>query len=167
MWNQLGKGKNVNEKRHHRIPNMDLPQRILLIEDDEDFSQVLAYALEQRAPCNVSIATNSWEAANLMSRHAYDLVITDWKLPALTAFRALRKAEHEIALDPTAPEEWFRAKKVPVIVITACDAEEVERERKLKGRFQFLGVVSKEQAIEGIVDQIEILFNNSPLAATG
>jgi CheY-like chemotaxis protein len=144
-----------------------LPERILLIEDDESFAQVLAFALEQRSGSDVLIATEAFEAGNLMSQHAFDLVITDWKLPALNGFSALRKAEQSLSLDPMAPQEWFGRHKVPVIVITACDSSEIERERRLKGCFQFLGVVSKEQSMDGILEQIEILYGNAPLSATG
>jgi CheY-like chemotaxis protein len=113
----------------------------------------------------VHIATESFEAGNQMSRHSYDLIITDWKLPPFTGFSALRRADHEIALDPLAPADWFLHKKTPVIVLTACNADEVGREKKLKGRFQFLGVVSKEQGIDKILEAIESLYGHFPHAA--
>lgn len=144
-----------------------LPERVLLIEDDESFAQVLAFALEQKSGCDVLIANEPFEASNLMSQHAFDLVITDWRLPTTNGFTTLRKAEQSLSLDPMAPPEWFGRHKVPVIVITACDSSEIERERRLKGCFQFLGVVSKEQPMDGILEQIEILYQNAPLQATG
>ncbi len=144
-----------------------LPERVLLIEDDESFAQVLAFALEQKCGCDVFVANEPFEAENLMSQHAFDLVITDWRLPATNGFSTLRKAEQSLSLDPMAPSEWFGRQKIPVIVITACDSKEIERERRLKGCFQFLGVVSKEQAMDGILQQIEILYQNAPLSATG
>lgn len=143
------------------------PTKILLIEDDESYAQLLAYALEQRVNCDVIVATEPFEAANQMSRHPFDLVITDWKLPPFTGFSALRKADQGLTLDPMAPEEWFSQKKTPVIVVTACDADEVGKEKRLKGRFHFLGVVSKGQELEGILDQIQMLYGNFPLSATG
>jgi CheY-like chemotaxis protein len=141
-------------------------QRVLLIEDDEDFAQALAMNLEQKLHCNVSIANDSFEAANLMAGHAYDLILTDWRLPEKTGFKALNQADRSLALDPEAPEEWFSQKKVPVIVVTACDSSEIERERKLRNRFRFLGVVSKGQSVEGILNQIETIFGNFPVRAT-
>jgi CheY-like chemotaxis protein len=145
-----------------------LPERILVIEDDESFAQVFAYAIEQEGGgSEVMVASDAFEASNLMSQHAFDLVITDWRLPLVNGFSALRKAEQSLSLDPTAPAEWFGRRKVPVIVITACDSAEIERERRLKGCFQFLGVVSKEQPMEGILDQVALLYGNAPLAATG
>jgi len=144
-----------------------LPERILLIEDDENFAQMLACALEQRGGSDVMVAAEAFEASNLMSQQAFDLVVTDWRLPAINGFGALRKAEQCLSLDPMAPQEWFGRHKVPVIVITACDLSEIEGERRLKGCFQFLGVVSKEQAMTGILQQIEILFENAPFSSTG
>jgi len=143
-----------------------LPHKILLIEDDESFAELLAFALEKRGNCDVIVATNSFEAANQMSTQAFDLVITDWRLPPFTGFSALRRADQGIALDPMAPEEWFLHRKTPVIVVTVCDAEVVGREKKLKGRFQFLGVVSKGQPMEGILDQLQLIYENFPQAAS-
>jgi CheY-like chemotaxis protein len=144
-----------------------LPHKVLLIEDDDSYAQLLAYALEQESHCDVTIAADSFEAANQMSLHPFDLIITDWKLPPFTGFASLRKADQTLALDPMAPSEWFLHKKTPVIVVTVCDADEVGREKKLKGRFQFLGVVSKGQPVEGVIDQVRTLYGNFPLAATG
>ncbi|RZA09707.1 MAG: response regulator [Proteobacteria bacterium] len=163
----------MNEKLVERKPlagpengHRSLPHKILLIEDDDSFAQLIAYAIEQRGGSDVHIATETFEAGNQMSRHSYDLIITDWKLPPFTGFSALRRADHEIALDPLAPADWFLHKKTPVIVLTACKAEEVGREKKLKGRFQFLGVVSKEQAVEKILEAIENLYGHFPQAAS-
>lgn len=139
-----------------------LPRKILLIEDDAEYAEMMAYSLEQRGKCEVTIAADSFEAANQMSRHPFDLLITDWRLPPFTGFSALRLADHDIALDPEAPEEWFLHKKTPVIVITAADTREVGKEKKLKGRFQFLGVISKEQGMEPILDQMEVLYGTFP-----
>lgn len=160
---------NKREKSQAHAParRPGLPERILLIEDDDSFAQVLAFALEQRDGCDVLIATEPFEASNLMSQHAFDLVITDWRLPMFNGFSALRKAEQSLSLDPMAPQEWFGRKKVPVIVITACDSSEIERERRLKGCFQFLGVVSKEQPMDGILNQLELLYSNAPASAAG
>ncbi|MGZ3651060.1 MAG: response regulator [Bdellovibrionota bacterium] len=152
-----------------RVPprHARLPEHILLIEDDESFAQAFAFALEQEGGGEVMVAADSFEAGNLMSQHAFGLVITDWRLPQVNGFSALRKAEQSLSLDPNAPTEWFGSRKVPVIVVTACDTGEVERERHLKGCFQFLGVISKEQAMDGILAQIRMLYGNRPLAATG
>jgi CheY-like chemotaxis protein len=140
--------------------------RILLIEDDDAFAQAMAFALERHPNCDVKIAADAFEAGNLMALHAFDLVITDWLLPSFNGFSTLRKAEQNLSLDPTAPVEWFSAKKVPVVVITACDSDEIDREKRPKGHFRFLGVVSKNQPMERIIEQIELLFVNGSLAAT-
>lgn len=141
-------------------------RRILFVEDDEAYGQLLALNLERKFGCNVSVAHDAFEAANLMSAHGYDLILTDWQLPEMNGFRSLERAESGLALDPAAPQDWFLQKKIPVIVVTACDSAEVEKERRLKKRFQFLGVVSKGQSAEGVIDQIEMIYGNSPRHAT-
>ncbi len=161
MWKQQ---KTSSAKSQH--PTV-LPHWVLLIEEDVALAQELAYALEQKGAGNVVIAGDPFEAANWMSRHSFDLIVTDWRLSEHTSFSALRRADHELSLDPNTPQDWYRHKKVPVIVLTDHDGEEVERERKLKGRFQFLGAVAKKQPLGGLVNQLELLYKNFPLAATG
>lgn len=143
-----------------------LPEHILLIEDDEEFARAFTLALESEGVSDVRVAADEFEAGNLMSQHSFGLVITDWRLPLANGFSALRKAEQSLSLDPEAPAAWFGGKKTPVIVVTACRKEEVERERRLKGVFQFLGVISKEQPMENILDQVHGIFAGRPASAT-
>lgn len=163
----MNRKNEIRKKAKAPSKGKDLPQKVLLIEDDDSYAQLLAYALEQESDCEVTIAADSFEAANQMSIHPFDLIITDWMLPPFTGFSSLRKADQTLALDPMAPAEWFLHKKTPVIVVTVCDADEVGKEKKLKGRFQFLGVVSKEQPLEKVIEQVRTLYSNFPLAATG
>jgi CheY-like chemotaxis protein len=161
-YSNVEKSPSSNPKRT-APPRSRLPSHILLIEDDEVFAQAFTLALEQEGVSDVLVAADEFEAGNMMSQHPFGLVITDWRLPLATGFSALRKAEHSLSIDPEAPAEWFSSKKIPVIVVTACSKEEVEREKRLKGVFQFLGVVSKEQNMEGILDKIHDLYAKKPL----
>lgn len=153
-------------KLSHPSGKPQIHQRILVIEDDESFAQAIGYALEKHCKYDVQIATDSFEAENHMSRQAFDLVVTDWRLPETSGFGALLRAESDISMDPEAPADWFQGARVPVIVVTACDAAEIERARKPKDRFHFLGVVSKQQSLERIIDQIITIFRNSSASAT-
>lgn len=163
----MGPEVSKEKREKHVAKHRRLPNRILLIEDDAEYAQAFAYALEKRGRIEVTIAADAFEAANQMSRHAFDLLITDWSLPPFTGFSTLRQADHDLALDPEAPAQWFENRKVPVIVLTACDISEIERQKKLKGRFHFLGAVSKGQEMEAVLSELEILYANFPLPATG
>jgi CheY-like chemotaxis protein len=146
--------------RNHRI--FMLPKRVLLIENDAQFGTELAVELEKRDHCDVHLAGDSFEAGNLMSSHAYDLIISDWNLPEGGAFSALRMAERGLSLDPSAPSDWFASDRIPVIVLTSSDTQEIRKERKIKGHFQFLGAVSREQSLVTILDELELIYSNMP-----
>ncbi len=146
-------------------PKKKISPNVLVIEDDESYAQALAFGLEKHKNYNVSIATNSFEAGNQMAGSSFDLIITDWLLPPFSGFSTLRKVDQDLALDPIAPSAWFDKQKTPVIVVTACDLEEISRGRKLQGRFQFLGAISKQQPVAGVMEQIHMLYRNYPMAA--
>jgi hypothetical protein len=81
-------------------------------------------------------------AGQLAGIHNVDLVLADWEISELTSGQRLMPA------------------KVPLVVLTAFDGGGYERERVLKHLFSFLGVVSKEQTLDGMLDNIEIIFAN-------
>jgi CheY-like chemotaxis protein len=56
--------------------------RILLVDDDEDVRGVLSFALRQGG-LSVSEAGSGAEALDLLSRDAFDLIITDFEMPAM------------------------------------------------------------------------------------
>jgi CheY-like chemotaxis protein len=152
-------------RNSHPSGSRHIRQRILLVEDDESFAEVLRNVLETDGHYDVLVAADSFEAENYMSERGFDLIVTDWRLPDFTGFRGLIRADATLSRDPEAPGDWFR-ESIPVIVVTACDAEEIERAKKPKGKFHFLGVVSKKQPLDGIAEQIHTIFKNAPLSAT-
>src|SRR3974377_2172016 len=56
--------------------------RILLVDDDEDVRGVLSFALRQGG-CSGAEAGSGAEALDLLSRDAFDLIITDFEMPAM------------------------------------------------------------------------------------
>lgn len=91
----------------------DLSERqrtLLVVEDDEDTSEVLRMWLETDG-YEVVTAASGWEAVQLAVRGGYDAILMDMSLPMLDGMGALRLIRAHEALRP-----------VPVVALTAYDA---------------------------------------------
>jgi len=88
--------------------NCHLMTRVLVVEDEESFSDALSYML-RREGYEVAVAGNGVEALAMFDRNGADLVLLDLMLPGLSGTevcRALRQRS-----------------RVPIIIVTARDSE--------------------------------------------
>jgi len=82
--------------------------RVLVVEDEESFSDALSYMLRKEG-FEVAVAANGLDALDLFDRAGADLVLLDVMLPGLPGTEVCRR---------------LRAKSgVPIIMLTAKDAE--------------------------------------------
>ena len=82
--------------------------RVLVVEDEESFSDALSYLL-RREGYDVAVATNGPEAIALFERSGADLVLLDLMLPGLSGTEVCRAIRQRSV--------------VPIIIVTARDAE--------------------------------------------
>ena len=82
--------------------------RVLVVEDEESFSDALSYLL-RREGYDVAVATNGPEAIALFERSGADLVLLDLMLPGLPGTEVCRAIRQRSV--------------VPIIIVTARDAE--------------------------------------------
>ena len=82
--------------------------RVLVVEDEESFSDVLAFML-RREGYEVAIAETGPEALTLFDRSGADLVLLDMMLPGLSGTEVCR--------------ELRQRSNVPIIMVTARDTE--------------------------------------------
>jgi CheY-like chemotaxis protein len=129
--------------------------KILLIDDDPEMSDLVVAALEAKTNCSAEIATDPFEAMNKISETFYDLVILDWKLPALTGGETLRQVEKGLYFDPELPIQWDNH-KVPVVIFSSSDKAQCSF-TKTK-HFKYLGFVSKNQKLNAIVEAFSVLM---------
>jgi CheY-like chemotaxis protein len=136
-----------------------LPRRILLIEDDEEFADICAAAIRASSHSFVEVANDPFEAINYISEGVYDLIITDWNLPAINGFNALKMASKSLDRDPSSHDLWF-ARKTPVVLLTVSDLSVIGKATLSKDHFSFLGAVSKSGTLSEILRQISGLFHS-------
>lgn len=82
--------------------------RILIVEDEESFSDPLSYLLEKEG-FEVSVAADGLEALNLFEREGPDLILLDLMLPGMSGTEVCRQVRQR--------------SNVPVIMLTAKDSE--------------------------------------------
>ena len=82
--------------------------RVLVVEDEESFSDALSYML-RREGYEVEVAETGPDALNLFDRGGADLVLLDLMLPGLSGTEVCRELRNR--------------SKVPIIMVTARDTE--------------------------------------------
>ena len=66
-----------------------MKSRVLLVDDERDFLDIMAERIRSRGMA-VTTATSAEEAAKLVERGSYDIVIMDFMMPAMDGFKALK-----------------------------------------------------------------------------
>lgn len=82
--------------------------RVLVVEDEDKMRSSLAEGLAMEG-WTIATAANGHQAAEMMERDAFDLVVLDWRMPGPDGLVLLRN---------------LRAKEIhtPVLMLSACDA---------------------------------------------
>ena len=102
-----------------------MPQRILVIDDEVDMLMLLRMIIEDNTDYEVETTNSPSESIKLLKEKAFDLIITDLKMPGMDGielFDEFREIEPEI----------------PVIIITAYGSIETADEALKKGVAEFI-----------------------------
>jgi len=67
-------------------------KKILAVDDQEEVLNLLKWVLERDLSCSVTVATNGYQALNLLNREEFDLVITDLNMPLMNGYELVKKA---------------------------------------------------------------------------
>ncbi len=137
--------------------------RILLVDDDQDFSNVMTLQLKNDFDCVVVQAMNPYEAMNHLIESYFDLVIIDWTLQSMTGWSALHRIDEALRIDTQISPKWGR-EKVPVILISADPLNEA---RSLNSEhFYKIGFLSKVQSAQKISEGVCQLIEKKKVKAS-
>lgn len=139
----------ANTEPLQAVPRTKKKPRVLLIDDDLDMGEIVKNSLKFRYNCRVDIASDPFEAMNTMTENFYDLIILDWRLPALNGGQTLKELEKGFYFEPALPIQWDK-QRVPVIVFSAGDKAQCTLERTK--HFDCVGFISKRQPLNAIVE---------------
>jgi uncharacterized protein (TIGR02266 family) len=145
---QQGRGESPGDRPAHEP--IDINYRILIVEDNSNVAELYGHALravgeegEAGVPI-VSFARNGAEALDLMSKRAYDLVLTDLYMPGMDGFTLLSL----LRANP-------RTSKTKVMVVSGGGAEALRRALDLGADT----VASKPIRIRDILSTVRTLLN--------
>jgi len=109
----------AQDARRLAVPGMDIPKRVLCIEDDRETASLIAEELTERG-FQVPVAHDGHEGFVAILKGAPDLVLCDIGLPHMSGFEILER------LNELSP----RLEHIPFIFLTALTS----REDELRGR---------------------------------
>lgn len=90
---------------------------VLVVDDDPDFLDLLSRQLKQIPDISVTVAHGPREAVQMLTRHKYKLVVSDWALLSTTAQEVLNEADHILESEL----EGARTGKVPVMFMSGSE----------------------------------------------
>jgi CheY-like chemotaxis protein len=126
--------------------------QVLIVEDDEDVGRVISEMMEERG-IRTCMARSGREAIELSNRLSYDLLLLDPGLPEIDGFGIIEWLRH-----------LARYRSLPVIVYSARDFSESERDRLRLGHTEFL--VKTKTPIDELGRRIYNLLEGSRSAST-
>jgi two-component system, OmpR family, response regulator len=124
-----------------------MPERVLIVDDEKDFLEILAERLGGRG-MDVSTAACAEDALHMVEEESYDVVILDFMMPALDGFKALK------LLKQKQPE-------VQIILLTGNVPEQKHIEAKKLGA---LDVIEKPPDLQALIQKIRKAKKSQPSA---
>ncbi len=127
-------------------------KRILLVEEDWDFSQLLSNLLSQHLDIEVEVVKNTYQALGRMTHEPYDVIVLDSKVHP---YQALLEAEQ--FLDPVLENHSPDTGKIPVIVLMEGAEESVQG---LESHyFRIIAAVEKDPKLSSTLRAVEEELN--------
>ncbi len=137
--------RNVLSKTNH--------QKVLLVDDDREFSSLLASTLEKETGVRVHCVSSAYAAMNELLDSYYNLVILDWDLAGMSGFQALKAVDNAMALEDRMPLRGVDS-RIPVVVLSAHDSEKLRVSNREKKHFSIRRILSKRHDLQELVGMI-------------
>lgn len=102
-----------------------MAETILIVDDELDMLELLELIILDKTPYRVSTTNNPLEALQMLANQAFDLLITDLRMPALGGLEVIREVREKY------PD-------LPVIVITAYGSSESAEEAIRAGAYDYI-----------------------------
>ncbi|MBF0260681.1 MAG: response regulator [Magnetococcales bacterium] len=107
------------ERPAEPIPHAHQAQPLVLLVEDNPFTQKLMTRLLLQQGYRVEVAQNGQDALDQLARHPVDLVLMDLRMPVMDGFQATREIRER--------EAASGAKRLPILAVTALLGEEDQR----------------------------------------
>ena len=136
------------QERHAQAP------RVLVVDDDPDYTLLVVEVLEEGLGCEVTCASNAEEAVKTFLSGAFDLITLDHRMPGLHGMDIHKVLSQEFGAGKRTT--GFVARKLPPVLIVTGYAEDPEI---IRGQFgeSIVGVLQKRvhmEELERVVSDI-------------
>lgn len=131
-------------------------KKVLIVDDDIEIAELLKTALDQEHKFDIRIASDPYEAINLMLEDIYDFVLLDWNLPKMNGLKTIQEAEKIFRYDPTLPLDW-ESRKVGVVTISGDPDKNCRI--PTSQHFKYIGHISKQNKLPNIVGAVQRYFD--------
>ena len=134
------------------LEEVDMPKKILVVDDDPDILDALTMILESQDYIVVT-AQNGVEGLANLKAEMPDLMILDLLMPKMDGFRVLKELQ-----DP----RWSKYKSIPILILTSVREEASRRRYELETGLE-LGVddyIEKPMPPEILLERVRKLIKN-------
>jgi CheY-like chemotaxis protein/two-component sensor histidine kinase len=128
-----------------QIPDNYILNKVLLIEDQELQSTVLAQQLREKG-VDVAQAFTGKEALNLLEGNLFDCIILDLNLPDISGFDLLDQIKAQAKLQ-----------SIPVVINTAMELQNDQMERIM--RYSEAMVLKSNKSNDRLIDEVSLFMN--------
>lgn len=119
-WSDLINFLNQNRMPVPRELEEAKKKKILLVDDDPDFLEIVKKVLEKISDVEVKTTASSFDAGVLIAEWYPDIILLDFSIPDLDGFEVTRKIRMN-----------SRLKKIPILAVTSISAQdELEKVKK-------------------------------------
>jgi CheY-like chemotaxis protein len=127
-------------------------KRVLVVEEDWDFSQLLANLLKKHLDIDVEVVKNPYQALSRMVHEPFDALILDSKW---NPYQALLEAEQ--FLEPLIENHLQEWGKIPVLVIASEPG--ISMQGLESHYFKIVSTIEKQTELEGTAMRVEDELN--------
>ncbi len=132
---QLSIGK---ETKKHVEKNRQRLKKVLIVDDDLDFADLLMHKLVQQEPQIKCIKiSDPYEAVISLTDQSFDKIYMDQNMPGLNGNVVIREADRFIDYDTTSQMMRSPTQKTPVVLMSGSDLD------KLDPKFSFFEIAEK------------------------
>ena len=134
------------------LEEVDMPKKILVVDDDPDILDALTMILESQDYIVVT-AQNGVEGLANLKAEMPDLMLLDLLMPKMDGFRVLKELQ-----DP----RWSKYKSIPILILTSVREEASRRRYELETGLE-LGVddyIEKPMPPELLLERVRKLIKN-------
>jgi len=121
---QVGLGKGYRAPRINPLENVEIPPKILLVDDEKEFVQTLSERLQARQ-YPASVVYNGEQALEYVKKDEPDVMVLDLMMPGIDGIEVLRRVKQE-------------RPNIEVIILTGHGSEREEKLAAELGAFAYL-----------------------------